>query len=103
MLAEDDPENPDRRRLGDVGGSHVLAGGLGTAGDEIDAQLGHRHGFFQSVGEMQQGVDAHQRVVVAGAGLFIERPEIDKAFRRRVGEQGRRKAVSNLPAPDRGR
>ena len=88
MLAEDDPENPDRRRLGDVGGSHVLAGRLRTAGDQIDAQLGDGHRFFQSMSEMQQRVDAHQRVVVAAAGFFIERPEPDNAFRRSVGEQG---------------
>ena len=88
MLAEDNPENPDRRCLRNVGGSHFKTGRLGTAGDEIDTELGDGHGFFQGVSEMKQRVDAHQRVVVASAGFFIERPEIDESFGWRFREQG---------------
>ena len=45
-----------------------LAGGLGAAGDEIDAQLGDRPCVSsERMSEMQQRVDAHQRVVVASA------------------------------------
>ena len=72
MLAEDHAEDADRRRLGHGGRSHVASRRLGAARDEIDAELGHWHGFFQRVGQMEQGVDAHQRIFLLIARFRIQ-------------------------------
>ena len=87
MLAENHSENADGRSLSHGRRTHVTSRRLCAARDEVDAELGHRHRFFQSMSQMKKVMDAHQSIFILQPWLLIQTPQIQNAVRQCIGTQ----------------